>query len=98
MIKDVLGQEIYGTNTWYQNLELEKVKVGTIVKYQIAFDANMGPGKYSITIALTGAETHLDQNYQWVDLAIVFSVINLSKLGFAGCNWMQPTMNVQACD
>ena len=94
MIKDVLGQTIYGTNTFHRDLALVNLKRGETIKYDVTFIANLGPGNYSMTLALTEADTHLTCNYQWKDLAVVFSVINLSYAHFIGCNWMEPEITV----
>ena len=44
----------------------------------INFSANLGPGTYSVQTALVSTDTHLVNNYEWRDLAIVFNVININ--------------------
>ena len=58
------------------------------------FTANLGPGSYSISVALTGTETHLVKNYQWRDLALVFTVTNIKHPTFVGAAWIPPRMEV----
>jgi len=94
MIKDVHGQTIYGTNTYHKELPLKNLCKGETIKYNITFVATMGPGNYSITLALTDEDTHLNNNYQWKDLATIFSVVNLLYTQFVGCNWMEPTIHI----
>ena len=94
MIKDRLGQAVYGTNTHYTKQVLVDVKEGTRVQFDVAFDMNIGPGSYSISTALVSTETHLVNNYEWRDLALVFNVSNLSKITFVGQAWVPPAIEV----
>jgi len=91
-IKDRLGQTIFGTNTHHLKQSLTHVKVATEHTYLIHFDANLGEGTYSITAALHTADTHIGENFDWQDLALVFNIVNLHKPQFAGCSWMPPQL------
>lgn len=93
-IKDRFGQVIYGTNTDLRKQPLLNVIAGTRYIFDIAFAANLGPGTYSVQTALVSSDTHLAGNYEWRDLALVFSVINLSKTHFAGCAWLDPRIEI----
>ena len=95
-IKDRLGQVIYGTNTELKSLPLTNLNKGESYQYDISFPANLGPGTYSVVTALTGSETHLDNNYEWRDLALIFNVINQKKPYFSGLAWIDPVIKVQA--
>lgn len=92
-IKDRLGQVMYGTNTHLKNQPLVDVPASAMLIFDINFAVNLGPGTYSIQTALTSTENHLSNNYEWRDLALVFSVIN-NRLHFAGCNWMDPHIEI----
>jgi lipopolysaccharide transport system ATP-binding protein len=89
-IKDRLGQVIYGTNTDLTKQPLQAVKAGDLVRFEMSFSANLGLGTYSIQTALVSTDTHLVNNYEWRDLALVFNVININKSNFAGVAWMPP--------
>ena len=95
-IKDRLGQVIFGTNTDLTKQALLNVVSGTSVVFEIVFPMNLGPGSYSIQTALCSSETHLINNYEWRDLALVFNVLNVSKPSFAGCAWIQPEIKIIA--
>jgi lipopolysaccharide transport system ATP-binding protein len=94
MIKDRLGQPIFGTNTDLTNHPLHEVQQGELITYRFAFPLNLGPGTYSIATALESTDTHLVNNYEWRDLALVFSVSNLTKVSFVGCAWMDPEIHI----
>jgi len=94
MIKDRLGQTMYGTNTWHTKQILNHLQAGNVVEYSLQFPMNLGPGSYSISTALVSTDTHLIDNYEWRDLAYVFTVANLDKIHFAGSSWIHPTIKV----
>lgn len=94
-IKDRLGQPMYGTNTHLKEMPLVDVKPGEEIVYRFSFPANLGPGSYSIATALVSTDTHLVNNYEWRDLALVFTVMNISHSHFVGCTWLDPLVEVQ---
>jgi lipopolysaccharide transport system ATP-binding protein len=94
MIKDRLGQVMYGTNTHLKELPLVDMPSGAKVVYRFAFRANLGPGSYSVATALVSSETHLVNNYEWRDLALLFTVSNMSREYFAGSVWLDPAIEV----
>lgn len=93
-IKDRLGQVLYGTNTDFKDKVIENVKAGSIVVYDFSFDANLGPGSYSIQTALVSTDSHLVNNYEWRDLALLFNVVNIDKTKFVGLTWLDPKIGV----
>jgi lipopolysaccharide transport system ATP-binding protein len=95
MIKDRLGQVMYGTNTHIKSLPLEDVKSGESITYNFAFPLNLGPGSYSVATALVSSDTHLTNNYEWRDLALLFTVANVTREHFAGCVWLDPTTRIE---
>lgn len=93
-VKDRVGQTIHGTNTFYSNQVETEVEAGDELEYTIEFEANFGEGSYSLTLALTGGENHLHDNYEWRDLALIFSVTNINKQPFDGKLYMPSTFAV----
>ncbi|HUN90557.1 MAG TPA: ABC transporter ATP-binding protein [Burkholderiaceae bacterium] len=98
MVKDRLGQPMFGTNTHLRERPLVDVAAGSAYEYRFEFPANFGPGSYSVTTSLSSTETHLGDNFEWRDLALLFSVANLSRSHFVGCNWLEPVIHVAALD
>jgi lipopolysaccharide transport system ATP-binding protein len=88
-IKERLGQVCYGTNTWHSNQVLRNLGSGDQYLYVVSFPANFGVGSYSISVALHDKDTHLTKNYEWRDLALIFSVYNQDKSLFTGTSWLQ---------
>jgi lipopolysaccharide transport system ATP-binding protein len=95
MIKDRLGQPIFGTNTHLKNRALPEVTAGEEITFRFDFPLNLGAGSYSIATALTCSETHLVNNYEWRDLAHVFTVMNLTREQFVGSSWIDPEIHIE---
>lgn len=95
-IKDRLGQYVYGTNTHHTKQQIEDVMPGQSIQYRIRFPMNFGPGSYSISTALVSTDTHLANNYEWKDLALLFTVTNLDKPIFVGNAWVPPVIEVKS--
>ena len=94
-IKDRLGQVIYGTNTHLKNQALENLEQDDQISFFISFTANLGVGTYSLQTALVSSDTHLKNNYEWRDLAFIFTIVNKDKDHFAGCLWMDPDIRIE---
>jgi lipopolysaccharide transport system ATP-binding protein len=95
LIKDRLGQEIYGTNTHFKKLPQSDVRLGEEITYSFTFPMNLGAGSYSITTALTSTDTYCVNNYEWRDIALVFTVINMGDDFFIGCVLLNPQIQIQ---
>jgi lipopolysaccharide transport system ATP-binding protein len=95
MIRDRLGQPIFGTNTHHTKQACDHLDAGDAVEYRVSFPANLGPGTYSFSVALSSTETHLQKNYHWRDLALIFTVANLDKNNFVGSGWIPPVITVK---
>jgi lipopolysaccharide transport system ATP-binding protein len=89
-IKDRLGQNIFGTNTWHKGHQIPALRSGEEHVFEFRFPLNLGPGSYSVATSLHSADTHLVDNYEWRDLALVFTVMNMSHSYFEGAAWLDP--------
>ncbi|HGY8487287.1 TPA: Wzt carbohydrate-binding domain-containing protein, partial [Escherichia coli] len=94
MIKDRLGQPIFGTNTYHLNQTLTSLKKGEKRSFLFSFDARLGVGSYSVAVALHTSSTHLGKNYEWRDLAVVFNVVNTEQQEFVGVSWLPPELEI----
>jgi lipopolysaccharide transport system ATP-binding protein len=94
MIKDRLGQPMYGTNTHLKELPLDGVTAGEQITYRFSFPINLGPGTYSVATAIVSTDTHLVNNYEWRDLALVFTVMNMRRPHFEGTAWLDPVIDI----
>jgi lipopolysaccharide transport system ATP-binding protein len=95
MIKDRLGQIMYGTNTWHTGQVVGAPRRGDRLKFRIKFQIVFGAGSYSIATALVSTDTHMSDNYEWKELALVFNVVNESKTYFIGSTWNEPVIDLE---
>jgi lipopolysaccharide transport system ATP-binding protein len=89
MIKDRLGQAIYGINTHRLDKPVTDLSAGERVTFRFAFDMRLGKGNYSVALSLSRLDSHLDRNFEWRDYGLVFHVINNRQEDFVGCSWLQ---------
>jgi len=88
LIKDRLGQAIYGINTHRQDQAISDLSAGEQVTFRFAFDMRLGKGSYSVALSLSRLDSHLDRNFEWRDYGLVFHVINNRQEDFVGCSWL----------
>jgi lipopolysaccharide transport system ATP-binding protein len=86
MLRDRLGHIVWGTNTWHTGQRLTNLRKGQLVEFSLEFSCNLGPGSYSFSPSLVSTDTHLIDNYEWTDNALVFDVINVDRTFFIGSN------------
>ena len=96
MIKDRLGQPVFGTNTHHHKRKLQNLRGDETIEFNFDFQANLGPGTYSVAIALHADDTHVGKNYEWRDRALVFNMINIDKDEFIGVAWIPPVVRCSA--
>jgi lipopolysaccharide transport system ATP-binding protein len=84
MIRDRLGNHIYGTNTHLKKVAIEdRFDVGT--KFHVDFDVQLllGAGSYNVSVAVVDDALH-SSHLDWIDQAVVFQVMPDSVPDFAG--------------
>lgn len=82
LIKDRLGNEVFGTNTFHQQLLIPFQKGNVNVRYTL--ELNIGIGNYSISIASHTLHSHIEDSHDWWDQAVVFQVIPNEENMFIG--------------
>jgi len=97
MIKDRLGQAIYGINTHRLDKAVTDLSAGERVTFRFAFDMRLGKGNYSVALSLSRLDSHLDRNFEWRDYGLVFHVINNRQEDFVGCSWLQAQTDITRC-
>ncbi len=90
-IRDRLGREVFGTNTHYLK-DAIAVEQGRFVA-RFRFPLNIGTGNYSISVAFHSGEMHIENNYDWLDGALTFDVVNFSAPVFVGTSYLPTTFD-----
>ena len=76
LIKDRLGNDVFGTNTYHLASEILPLPEGGSCLARFRFPAlNLGPSHYSLTVAIHASSNHLAGNYDWWERALTFQVI-----------------------
>lgn len=75
LVRDRLGNDIFGTNTHHQGLVLPGSRRGPLeVSWQLE-GFHLGPGHYSLTVAAHAGAVHAAGNYDWWDRCLTFQVL-----------------------
>lgn len=76
LIRDRLGNDVFGTNTYHHALSRQDLAQGEPFVVNFNFSAlRLGRGSFSVTVALHSADVHVAANYDWWDRALVFEVL-----------------------
>jgi lipopolysaccharide transport system ATP-binding protein len=94
LIKDQFGQSIYGINTERIERRVADLKTGENLSFLFDIDVNIGVGNYTIAVALSRSDSHIEKSYEWRDRAIVFSVVNANRENFIGSNWLDVDVSI----
>lgn len=92
MIRDRLGQDIYGTNTYFLGRPLS-LAAGEQVSFAIRMAVNLGPGHYTVTAALHDKDNHISGCYHWCDNLLQFEVAGYSGPHFDGLCRLEPSLH-----
>jgi len=95
MLKDRLGQPVFGTNTHFLDQPQEHLRGGETVVCRFNFRADLGHGSYSVATAIADSETHLTRNFEWRDVALVFQVVNIAMPLFVGTVYLPTTVQFE---
>jgi len=90
-ITDKYGQDIFGTNTYHynQNINFKKnEKYRNVYKMPL----NIGVGKYSISMAIHSEDTHLENCAHFIENACAFEVAGIKGKQFIGLAKLAPTI------
>ena len=84
LIRDRLGNEVFGANTTYLDVPAPPGRAGDrlTARFGVAFE--LGHGHYSLTVAAHAPAGHVSENHDWIDNALSFQVIPGDKYRFAG--------------
>lgn len=95
MIRDRLGEPVHGTNTHHTEQILTAVSAGETIEFDVRIGANIGPGSYSVSVALHADDSHIRRNFRWQDHALMFSVVNFEHPLFVGTAWLPVSIAIQ---
>ncbi len=93
MIRDRLGQDIYGTNTFFLGQPID-FEAGERRSVSFRMAVNLAPGRYTLTAALHDKDNHLTQCYHWCDNLLEFEIAGVRGPHFDGLCRLEPTVRI----
>ncbi len=87
MLRDRFGQDVFGTNSYLLQQPGWAMQKGEALMASFHFDANIAPGKYTLSAALHTEDNHLMECFHWQDRIGQFTVAGHKQHVFSGiCN------------
>ncbi len=83
LIKDRIGQWVYGSNTALLGHPIPHLPAGRELQFRIELPGQLGEGAYSLSLSLHDGVDHLHANYDWWDRALLLEVVATG--GSSGC-------------
>ena len=93
-IKDRLGQEIFGTNTNYREVDSGALEPGCVLEAGFAMPMNLGPGLYTLTVAAHAGSSHIECCYDWVEQAAAIQILPNPLDRFTGLCRLEPELSL----
>jgi lipopolysaccharide transport system ATP-binding protein len=75
---------VFGTNTYHLNVFEAEVAPGELLEATFRIRLSVGDGTYSVSVAVHTDATHVDENFDWWDQALVFQVVPAPAYRFVG--------------
>lgn len=89
-IKDRFGNDIFGINNNCLDIQLGLFQQGSISNINFSMVLNLGANIYNLTIAAHSGNTHLEDNFDWINNATTFKVIPNTDFNFTGYSKLYP--------
>jgi lipopolysaccharide transport system ATP-binding protein len=98
LIRDRFGNDIYGTNNALLQRPVGRLAAGTRHKITYALPLDLGASLYTVALAAHAGDTHVSENYDWLNDALAFRVVHSPKERFSGYARLRPTFTIEALD
>lgn len=95
LIRDRLGNDVFGTNTYHLKVGKQHYEAGENLEFVFTLPLNLGSGNYSLSAAIHSYETHLENNYDWWDQCLIFQVIPNNSFSFIGLSALPVQAEIQ---
>jgi lipopolysaccharide transport system ATP-binding protein len=96
LFRDKYGQDIYGSNTFHLEVPLA-IKAGSVLRLNFRIPKfAIAPGSYSLTVAVHGADTHIERCHHWLDNCCELEVTNHGREYFVGLTTLRAEVEVVA--
>lgn len=93
IIRDCYGNNIFGTNTYIHRLSPLSLQEDDYIEVSFELTLNLGYGNYAISVNVHAGATHYEGNYDWLDHALVFQILDGGKHMFVGTSALPVSLN-----
>ena len=98
LIRDRMGNDVFGTNTFHLGQSRSHVPAGERTCIEFSFPSlALGAGSYSVAAALHEGDTHTVANFDWWDRALVFQVVRGNRPLSIGACALEVSSSWQVC-
>ncbi len=94
-IRDRLGNEVFGINNFCLNKSLKNVTTGSY-KFSYRTKLSLGVNLYNVAVSAHPSDTHLIENYDWLNNALIFRVIADPVRKFVGSSYLETSVEIGA--
>lgn len=94
LLRDRMGNDVYGTNTSYLGQKELLVKGGECLEFTFSFPLHIGAGNYSVCVAVHGGDSHLEENCDWWDCCLALQIVSGREPSFVGIASLPVTVEV----
>ncbi|GAB4332637.1 MAG: ABC transporter ATP-binding protein [Desulfobulbaceae bacterium] len=84
LLRDRMGNDVYGTNTRHLGFRDLAAAAGETLEVRFTVPLHVGPGNYSLCVAVHAGDSHLDGNCDWWDRCLVLQVVPGDTPAFVG--------------
>jgi lipopolysaccharide transport system ATP-binding protein len=90
LIRDRLGNDVFGTNTFHHAIDTGACPAGQSVTCSFRFAADLGPGDYTVSPSVHTGATHDQGCHDWIDRGLIFRVHPPARDQFVGTAFLRP--------
>lgn len=96
LIRDRLGNDIFGINNHLMRASAGSLSpdIDHLIEYKMPL--NLGQNVYSLTVAVHMDETHVHENFDWINDALTFRVLQSPEQKFLGFCRLSPSFSVDS--
>ena len=94
LLRDRMGNDVYGTNTHHLGKKDIAVHAGDSLDIAFSLPMNIGPGNYSVCVAVHAGDSHLEENCDWWDQCLALQIIPGKERPFVGVAALPVTVEV----
>jgi lipopolysaccharide transport system ATP-binding protein len=95
LIRDRVGNDVFGTNSFHLAPIQGTYEPGEALLVTFDIPLNLGPGTYTLTVAVHSDASHLVDNYDWWDKVIGFEIVAGPEPHFIGSTSLPVSLHVE---